>query len=480
MFEQILGIVLDSDKIDLCLVNKGVNSQEIILSVSEPIPSDIKKQGTRQAGEHIRGLCDRYHIHPDVVISAIPCGSSMFRHIHLPFTDQNKISKVYQYEIEQTLPCTLGEVIMDYQITRADRESGTDILVAVVPKKILEEHLNILKTAGIDPHVTTLDSAGLLFLQHRYFATNDKGIYALFDIGQNKATLLISEQSKVLLTRQIDSSDIHYLFRQIHLMLVSFCSSYNLKIEKIILTGNQKHISQVEELIKEELKIETEYIDSYKGLPIKIKGDDLNILPFLAAPFGLCLAQKFKKGDIWNFRQSTYAFQKTFTIPTQIRYVMLILIILTVIIGGFNLKIRYDYYKYRINLFEKEAQKILDTTLPGKAIGPETLSELKEAIKQEVNIQKKYQDFFAKDINALVILKELSEQIPEKYNIIIQEVFFQDNKVRIKGKTETFEMLDKLKSSLSASKVFSKINTEESNIRGKGKQVTFSLVLNLE
>ena len=94
MFEQVLSIILDSDKVEICQVSKGLNSQELSLSISKSIPAEIKEKGPNQVGEFIKGLCSDRKIQADVIYSALPCSCSMFRQIHLPFTDMNKIAKV--------------------------------------------------------------------------------------------------------------------------------------------------------------------------------------------------------------------------------------------------------------------------------------------------------------------------------------------------------------------------------------------------
>ena len=145
-----------------------------------------------------------------------------------------------------------------------------------------------------------------------------------------------------------------------------------------------------------------------------------------------------------------------------------------------NMAAKSGLYKNRLRLLENEANSILSQTIPKIKWGPDTISQLKKKIDQEMEIQKQYRFFFDEGPNAIDILRELSIRIPKEYDIIIQEIFFQQDKVRIKGKVETYEMLEKVKKGLSESKIFQGINIEQANIKGKGNQVSVNLILELK
>ncbi|MBN2372196.1 pilus assembly protein PilM [bacterium] len=483
MFEQILGIVLDTDRVDLCQINRGLKVQEITHSVSQPIPEEIKSKGTKNIGDFVREVCSRNHIQHDVVYSAIPCGLSMFRHIHIPFTDMKKLSKVYPFEVEQTLPCSLDEVVMDYHVIKTDRSSGTDILAAVVPKKILEEHLDILTSAGFEPRAVTLDSVGLFFLNQAFFSGKNKGINGVINLDQKKATLLIMDGERILFTRQIDrensGSGINNLCDQIGLTLASFPTYRDRQFERIVLTGSASHVAGLDVLIRDRLKIKTESLYSFKNLPVKLRGNGLDSGSFLASPLGLCMAKRFKRGRAWNFLKDSYSIRKSFALTRQKALALVIFLGFIIALGILNLAVRFGYYNNRIQILENETQKVLSLAMPDASWGPETLSMLKKAVEHESAIQKRYGDFFGQDVSSLDILRELSVRIPKEYDILVQEIQFHDGKVMLKGKSETFETLEKVKSSLNNSKIFKNVNIAEANIKGQGNQVNFNIVMEL-
>lgn len=480
MFEQVLGIVLYNNRLDFCLLDRGIDSKRIAMSVSESIPDGLEGKGTRETGKFINALFSQMDIRPDIIYSALPSSYAMFRHVHLPFTDINKISKVYPFEIEQSLPCPLNDLILDFHIMDSCREKGVDLLVAAVPKKLLEDHLAILTSAGLEPNAITLDCAGLFSLNYNFFKKKDNATNGILDINRNKATLLVSSRRRIITARQIDFKELEYLMRELKLTVTSLVSTQNLGIEKIIITGDKELGLQVQELIRAQMDINTEAVYTFNGLHVKGKEGERHSNTFLPAPLGLCMIKRFKRGEIWNYRKGSYAYQKTLSISKGMIFTLTAFIFLIITLCVINLKARYDYYNNRINILQDETRTIIKQAFAGKNIKYETVEDLKAAILREDNIQKKYHKYLNLDLNMLDILSEISIKIPSEYNVQIQEISFQDGKTRIRGKIDSFETLEKLIKGLEKSELFKEIKTEESNIRGKANQVSFTLILEIK
>jgi len=479
-----LGIIIDADRICMCQVNKWVKSVELTHALTHPLPADGKGTRIEETGALIHDLCQRNNIQPDVVYSAIPCSLSMFRRVHLPFTDPGKVARVYPYEIEQTLPCTLDDAVMDFQIITRDRSSGMDLLVAILPKRVLDEHLAILKSAGMEPRVTTLVPSGLLLLNQAFLHKKEAQVEGIIELEQRKATMVVIRHRSILFARGLDwdenGCDAAHLTEQIEITLTAFRSESGLSLERLVLIGDHVHIARLDPLVSERLGIRPESLVSYKTLPIRFSGPGLGRSPFSASALGLCLGSRFKKGEMWNFRQGEYAYQKTYTIPREKVFALGFFALFLVALGILNLAARSGFYSRRLALLEDEAQRILSQTMPNARWGPQIIPELKKALEQESAIYEQYKGFFDQGPNVIDLLRELSIRIPKEYDILIQEIIFQQDRVRVKGRVESFELFDRVKNALSKSKVFQEIKIEEANIKGKGNQVSFSIILELK
>ncbi|MGA1843425.1 MAG: pilus assembly protein PilM [bacterium] len=483
MFERVLGIIIDADRISLCQVNKGVKSVELTHALTHSLPAG-KEKGVKEIGARIRDLCVRNNIQPDVVYSAVPCSLSMFRRVHLPFTDPSKVARVYPFEIEQTLPCALDEVVMDFQIIARDRSSGTDLLVAILPKRILDEHLAILDSAGIAPRVTTLTPAGLMLLNQAFLHKKEAQVEGIIELEQRKATMVVVCQKKILFTRELDwdekGGDVAHLTDQIELTLTAFRSESGLSLERLVLIGDYAHTSRLDPLVSERLGIKPESLASYKALPIRFSGPGPGRSPFSASTLGLCFGTRFKRGEMWNFRQGEHAFQKTYTIPREKVFALGFFALFLVVLGSLSMAARSGFYTRRLSLLDNEAQRILSQTMPNARWGPQIIPELKKALEKESTLYEQYKGFFDQGPNVIDLLRELSIRIPKEYDILVQEIVFQQDRVRVKGRVETFELFDRVKNGLSKSRLFQEIRIEEANIKGKGNQVSFNIILELK
>src|SRR5260370_40165755 len=74
--------------------------------------------------------------------------------VTLPFTDPKRIEQVLPAEVEGAIPFDLADVVWDHAIL-GQAAGKTDVLVGIVKKSVLREHLDALAAAGIEPRGVT-------------------------------------------------------------------------------------------------------------------------------------------------------------------------------------------------------------------------------------------------------------------------------------------------------------------------------------
>ena len=93
------------------------------------------------------------HTEPgDTVLSALPGDKVTWRTFFLPFRDQKKLSQTVPFELENSVPFGLDEVVVDFQVLQRDG-AGSTVLAALVQRDDLERHLKLLQDSGADPKV---------------------------------------------------------------------------------------------------------------------------------------------------------------------------------------------------------------------------------------------------------------------------------------------------------------------------------------
>jgi hypothetical protein len=91
----------------------------------------------------------------DIVISALPPDRVAKRLLELPFKDARRLHQVVPFALEEHLPFPVDNAAVAF--TRVGREGEhTLVMAAMVRKTDLQQHLDMLQKAGLDPKTVTL------------------------------------------------------------------------------------------------------------------------------------------------------------------------------------------------------------------------------------------------------------------------------------------------------------------------------------
>src|SRR5260370_13658318 len=131
--------------------------------------------------------------------------------VTLPFTDPKRIEQVLPAEGEGAIPVDLADVVWDYAIL-GQAAGKTDVLVGIVKKSVLKEHLDALAAAGIEPRVVTLAPLALAALgeQGMLLGAPDgaEGISAaVLDAGPDRADFVLLDRGRPVVARALASAN---------------------------------------------------------------------------------------------------------------------------------------------------------------------------------------------------------------------------------------------------------------------------------
>src|SRR5437016_13210077 len=147
---------------------------------------------------------------PDDSIAVALPGSLVATHlIALPFSDPRRIAQVLPAEVEAAIPFDLSEVVWDAAILGVPG-GKTEVLVGMVKKTALREHLEALEAAGLDPRVVTLGPLALAALGERgiLVAQGEPPLTAvLLDAGPDRADLALLDGGRPVLARALTTSN---------------------------------------------------------------------------------------------------------------------------------------------------------------------------------------------------------------------------------------------------------------------------------
>jgi len=189
-----LGIEIDSDAVRTLAIEGG-KRPKIVAFAERPIDPDESRPWADRAREAVKAAVDEVGGARGRIAASIDSGDAMLREIHLPFTNDDQIRKTVRFELEQHIHNhAIEDLVVDY-VTTATTDKGSQLLVAAVPKKLVEERLHLLDSAGADPALLDLDALALFnALVEAGAVADDAPVLALYGGARFTKFLLIENR----------------------------------------------------------------------------------------------------------------------------------------------------------------------------------------------------------------------------------------------------------------------------------------------
>lgn len=149
MAQRILALEISGDRVRAAAADRSWNSLELI-GVYEKLRANDEAD--------LSGALSRLVVEagePDIVISALPPDRVAKRLLELPFKDARRLHQVVPFALEEHLPFPVDNGAVAFsRFGQADGHSL--VMAAMVRKGDLQNHLDLLAKAGLDPKTVTL------------------------------------------------------------------------------------------------------------------------------------------------------------------------------------------------------------------------------------------------------------------------------------------------------------------------------------
>ncbi|WP_130807160.1 type IV pilus biogenesis protein PilM [Senegalia massiliensis] len=218
------------------------------------------------------------------------------REIILPFVKKDDIEEMVKYEIEEFLPITLNDYVLDYR----KREEFIDnynikkikLLVVAIPKKTVKGYMELLEELDLNPMALDLNSNAISKLINKEIKINgttlNKNTVSFLDIGYKNTNInLISNGvnifNRVMTTGTNDLPDntISEYLEGIE-RLFTYYKNLNRsnKIEKIYLYGGGSKLKDIDKHIESYFNIPTEKLKEIDPLKVSKSMKSINIVDY--------------------------------------------------------------------------------------------------------------------------------------------------------------------------------------------------------
>ncbi|MBW2120874.1 MAG: pilus assembly protein PilM, partial [Deltaproteobacteria bacterium] len=461
----------------------------------------------------------------DWVVVSLPGLVLSTRIITLPFTDRRKIVRVIPFEVEGHIPFALEEVVISHHIL--GQEGGkTRVLAGAVRKDLLRETLAALAMGGVKPRIVDMDFMALFNLSQGGLE-GAEGCYAIVDIGASKTSVCVvdgrsfgfgrsipiggrainraiegefgmSEEEAEGLKRaeaflpvkdRVPSSHeqrrlcsavesiIAQLLQEIGRTFYAFEAETQKQVSHVFLCGGTARLANLSDYVSEKMSVPAAPLPPVSSLKGVVDPQNMGLMA-QAYGLGLRAAADGRFSQV-NFLKDEFAFRSEIKgMKGKMVYVGIFLALILALFAYDGLN-RYMVKKQRYLELKSEIERVFRETFPGmKQIrgGSQYMRSKTLELRKE---SRALLSLGGLPATALDLIRGVTEKAPAGVDVEIDTFSFDAEKIRLSGRTDSFESVDRIVKALQGFGLFEKISLSNAKVNVKDNKVDFRLSISL-
>jgi general secretion pathway protein L len=466
-----VGLDWAQDSLRVATLQSGFRGFAIQDVRSAPLPAEGTPAERLQAAVAALGLTPP--LGPEDTVAVALGGGLVATHlVTLPFTDPKRIEQVLPADVEGAIPFDLAEVIWDYAVL-GQAGGKTDVLVGIVKKSVLREHLGALQAAGIDPRVVTLAPLALAGLGEKNLLSGvqEPGVAqplvtaALLDAGPERADLALLDAGRPVLARALATSGAQVWLAartdQAALSRLLALLSRDLKIslrsrkvtpQKLLLAGAVATLPGAAERLSAELQLPAETVTLPTGGPEA------------ALALGLALRAQHPRGRV-NFRKGEFAFTTDLSqVRGQVTRLAIAAAVLLVLGLGLGMARLASLHRQAAAYDEAvcaATRRILGSCLTDYR---QALGQLSGGRSRAGGIPR---------VSSADVFAEMVAYMPEGAMPLLDDVEVTTTSIRMKGTADSYSKVSEIVAALKKDKCFGEIKSPRTDLL-PNKRVSFA------
>lgn len=165
------------------------------------------------------------------VVASLPEEKAFLQVIQLPIMSEEDLKSAVIYEAENYIPLPIEEVYLDFQIVKPvfNHLDHLDILIAALPKKIVDDYLFCLKQTGLKPKALEIESLAIAraLIKDEF----SQSPILLIDLGATRTSFIIFSGHSLRFTSSISVSSQNLTEVISKTMRIGLAQAEKLKIE---------------------------------------------------------------------------------------------------------------------------------------------------------------------------------------------------------------------------------------------------------
>lgn len=447
----------------------------------------------------------------DKIFCGIPCCVSLppaemiFRHVNLPFRDDNRIRKTLAFELEPLIPLPIEEVVVDYLM-----HPHQGLLVSAMTKKNV--HYWIGKVEEILGDVSIIDVSTSALAAQITDSRKQANCGMILDIGRYSTNAAFYEDNAIVHIRSLAfggnlvtealARDISVTIDEAEKLKIAnnyktgtktseacrnFCAELKNTVEymkingilqndpaRITLTGGGSLFNPLHQELQSIFSSDMEVLDFIRTKPLEIEKNIQNKFSAQIMNTATAAALRLSSGKkSFNFRQGDFAAKNTnFNFKKQLKWAGILAGII-IALAVFNQLFDYGLKTKRLNVLKKQIAYTFKKNVPEATSMVDPVQQLRGRLAENKKTFGFYENL--PETTAIELLKEISSLVSPSVNIIITGMIYEKGLISLKGEAKTIDEITVVKNDLSRSKYFQDVTMGSTSLTKDGGRVEFDL-----
>src|SRR5512139_4331713 len=202
-----IALDIGSTYIKLVQLKGSGKSYSLVKYGMVPLPAEVIVEGAvmdaNRVSEAIKELLNTQKVKTKEVVLSVSGSSVIIKRISIADMTEEELSESIKWEAEQYIPFSIDDVNVDFQkLGPAATEGQADVLLVAVKKDKINDYVNLVKEAGLEPVVMDVDAFALANMYELNYEMS-AGITALLNIGASVMNINVLKDGMSIFTRDI-------------------------------------------------------------------------------------------------------------------------------------------------------------------------------------------------------------------------------------------------------------------------------------
>jgi type II secretory pathway component PulL len=472
-----VGIDIQPGLVRVAVATRQGAQTKILSLVQEELPGETG-QGPDQAAAIVQDALRQSGVTAGAIcVASLPSSSSANRLIHMPLTDPSKIKETLKYQIETQIPYSIENVVSDCVMIRKMSE-GSQILAIAVTKDSVSEKLRLLKAAGADPQILTLDALALADFYTTPFDFSPERVTALLLTGREHSFIGFFIGERVVGYRNlddllsIDEDTVNGLVTELRRSIVGFQPPEGETVEVGALCVGGPGGEAIREVLQEEFReLPVREVEFNERALAEIPPNLSDAAESCGLAIALARAGLQEPANSVNFMREEFALPSLLSRMKSSLVFSAVLLFITLLAWFAGVQAQIHSRTNHKEALDAEMLEIFADSMPG--IREPAAAERR--IKQEREKFKDLRDYSSDYVSPLEVLSEVAKSVPDETDLTLNDMVSDNDLLRMTGAVDSFDDIDTFKKRIESSPLFSGVKIDSATKADKGKKVSFRI-----